>query len=123
MRPAKTQISPHIRAAWSESLLGSLCIAKGLKRLQVDSEDILAYLLRVYKYREAKWKTKFSDYRYSHNFSPAQLNTFMPIRLFYLSSLDESISIIRDVWLLFCVMVDYIYMVDIYIPVLFVTMF
>ena len=29
------------------------------------------------------------------------LNSFMPSRFFYLSSLDESISIIRDVWLVF----------------------
>ena len=38
MRPAKTQISLRIRAVWSDSLQGTLWVAKDPKRPHVDSE-------------------------------------------------------------------------------------
>ena len=39
VRPAKTQISLCIRAVWSESLQGTLCVPKDPKRLETDMED------------------------------------------------------------------------------------
>ena len=38
-----------------------------------------------------------------HDKNDTSTNPFMPSRLFYLTSLDRSISYIRDVWLVFII--------------------
>ena len=81
VRPAKIQISLHIRAGWSESSLDALWVSKGAMFLHADNEDsdqtarmrrqsffVLFFLLGEYvrRYIFLRWGSYFVNVCYVH---------------------------------------------------------